>query len=113
MGQTSKVRETVGGETLAVKRSSPALAIDEYEPHGRCFDELFEAGGVPRPELADLVEQLRCLGPDGLMEAGRRRDALFMQQGITFETAGESGASHERPFPLDLIPRVITGRGAN
>jgi uncharacterized circularly permuted ATP-grasp superfamily protein len=92
-----------------VKRSSPALAIDDYEPHARCFDELFETGGLPRPAVAHLVEELRRLGPDGLMEAGRRRDALFMQQGITFETAGESGASHERPFPLDLIPRVLTG----
>ena len=32
-----------------------------------------------------------------------------MQQGITFETSGESGASHERPFPLDLVPRVLSG----
>jgi uncharacterized circularly permuted ATP-grasp superfamily protein len=92
-----------------VRRSSPALSIEDYEPHARCFDELFEAGGMPRPAVADLVDELRRLGPDGLMEAGRRRDALFMQQGITFETAGESGASHERPFPLDLIPRVLTG----
>ena len=38
-----------------------------------------------RPRGA-LVEELERLGPEGLIEAGRRRDAIFMQQGITFET---------------------------
>ena len=62
--------------------------------------------GRPR---GPLVRELGRLGREGLMEAGRRRDAVFMQQGITFETSGESGASHERPFPLDLVPRVLSG----
>ena len=34
-----------------------------------------------------------------------------MQQGITFETGGGDGPSHDRPFPLDLVPRVLDGRG--
>ena len=32
-----------------------------------------------------------------------------MQQGITFEISSTGGASHERPFPLDLVPRVLSG----
>ena len=32
-----------------------------------------------------------------------------MQQGITFETVGEDGPSRERPFPLDLVPRILSG----
>ena len=52
---------------------------------------------------------LERLGPDRLADAGRRRDAIFMQQGITFETAGADPDEplRDRPFPLDLIPRVI------
>ena len=42
---------------------------------------------------------------------GRRRDAIFLQQGITFETVGEDGPSRERPFPLDLVPRILSGAG--
>jgi uncharacterized circularly permuted ATP-grasp superfamily protein len=93
----------------------PATAppIDGYHPHATFFDELFEPGGVPRQAVAPLVAELERLGPDGLAEAGRRRDAAFLQQGITFETSGEEGAggrsSHERPFPLDLVPRVLSG----
>ena len=75
-----------------------------YRPRAPFRDELFELDGTPRPAARALVDELGRLGPQGLVEAGRRRDAIFMQQGITFETSGESGASHERPFPLDLIP---------
>jgi uncharacterized circularly permuted ATP-grasp superfamily protein len=88
-------------------------AIDDYRPQAPFLDELFEADGTPRPAARALVEELRRLGPEGLMEAGRRRDAIFMQQGITFETTGASdadGDTKERPFPLDLVPRVISGR---
>jgi uncharacterized circularly permuted ATP-grasp superfamily protein len=92
-----------------VNPESGALAIERYRPRAGFFDEVFEAGGVPRPAADALIGELKRLGPDGLLDAGRRRDALFMQQGITFETSGESGPSHERPFPLDLIPRVLTG----
>ena len=31
-----------------------------------------------------------------------------MQQGITFEVAGSDGERRDRPFPLDLVPRVLT-----
>jgi uncharacterized circularly permuted ATP-grasp superfamily protein len=31
-----------------------------------------------------------------------------MQQGITFEVAGTDGERRDRPFPLDLVPRVLT-----
>ena len=80
-----------------------------YIPRAPHVDELFEADGTPREAASALISQLRRLGPDGLAEAGRRRDAIFMQQGITFETSGDSGYSNERPFPLDLVPRVISG----
>lgn len=83
-----------------------------YRPRAPFLDELFDLDGTPRVggvPFGPLVAELERLGPEGLIEAGRRRDAVFMQQGITFETSGESGASHERPFPLDLVPRVLSG----
>jgi uncharacterized circularly permuted ATP-grasp superfamily protein len=107
--RTSKVGALGERETPQVDPGYSALAIERYRARAGFFDEVFEPGGVPRPAAVPLIEELKRLGPDGLLEAGRRRDALFMQQGITFETTGESGSSHERPFPLDLIPRVLTG----
>jgi len=80
-----------------------------YEPRPSFHDELFEDDGSPRPVAAALLEALKRLGPDGLGDAGHRRDAIFLQQGITFETIGEDGPSRERPFPLDLVPRILSG----
>jgi uncharacterized circularly permuted ATP-grasp superfamily protein len=40
--------------------------------------------------------------------AGRRRDTIFMRQGITFEVGGADGdEATDRPFPLDLVPRIL------
>src|ERR1700677_2504808 len=99
-------------ENSLVSSGVQTPTIDGYRPQAPFLDELFEPDGTPRPTARALVEELRRLGPEGLMEAGRRRDAIFMQQGITFETGGGSdadGASKERPFPLDLVPRVLSG----
>ncbi|HVP02290.1 MAG TPA: circularly permuted type 2 ATP-grasp protein [Solirubrobacteraceae bacterium] len=80
-----------------------------YVPLTACRDELYEADGTPRPAARALIAGLERLGREALGDAGRRRDAIFLQQGITFETAGEDGPTRERPFPLDLVPRIITG----
>ena len=82
--------------------------IEDYAVPAGCLDELLDEDGAPRPHAASLVAALLRLGPDALLAAGRRRDAIFMQQGITFEVAGSDGARRDRPFPLDLIPRVLT-----
>ncbi len=82
--------------------------LDGYEPDARCLDELFASDGRPRPVARPLVEALARLGPEGLSDAGRRRDAIFLAQAITFETNSDGQASHERPFPLDLVPRILT-----
>ena len=76
------------------------------------YDEIVDEGGAPRAHARTLVDALAALGPDALAAAGRRRDAIFMQQGITFDAAGpdEFDPAHpvrDRPFPLDLVPRII------
>ena len=80
---------------------------DGAAENGRVFDELYDSGGEPRAEAAALAGELERLGPDRLLAAGRLRDAIFMQQGITFDATGNDGAVHDRPFPLDLVPRII------
>jgi uncharacterized circularly permuted ATP-grasp superfamily protein len=80
-----------------------------YRPTGGFMDEVFGPGGVPHPEMVPLVSELARIGPEQLAAAGRRRDATFMQQGITFDATGEDGPVKDRPFPLDLVPRVIPG----
>jgi uncharacterized circularly permuted ATP-grasp superfamily protein len=80
----------------------------DYSPAPGFFDELFEGAGSPRPPAAALTGVLAELGRDRLRSAAERRDAIFVQQGITFDSAGpDGGPSRDRPFPLDLIPRII------
>ena len=73
------------------------------------YDEMVDATGMPREHARTLVDALDALGPEALAAAGRRRDAIFMQQGITFDAAGpdHDGPTRDRPFPLDLVPRII------
>jgi uncharacterized circularly permuted ATP-grasp superfamily protein len=78
-----------------------------YRPPAGFHDEVFAPGGVPRQHASALVAELSRLGPEQLVAAGRRRDDTFVQQGITFDATGEDGPVKDRPFPLDLIPRII------
>jgi uncharacterized circularly permuted ATP-grasp superfamily protein len=78
-----------------------------YDPPQGSFDEVFAQGGVPRDHAQALVAELGRLGPEQLVAAGRRRDAIFMQQGITFDATGDDGPVKDRPFPLDLVPRIL------
>jgi uncharacterized circularly permuted ATP-grasp superfamily protein len=73
------------------------------------FDEMLDDGGAPHPHARTLVEALTALGAEALAAAGRRRDAIFMQQDITFDAAGPDadGPVRDRPFPHDLVPRII------
>lgn len=67
------------------------------------FDEMLLDDGTPRATHLDLHETLTGLGPEGLSERARQRDAYLDRHGITF-TLGE----RERPLPMDLVPRLIT-----
>src|ERR1700744_72525 len=80
----------------------------DYRIPDGCRDELLDRDGAPLPHARELMATLERLGPDALSAAGRRRDAIFMQQGITFEVAGSDGERRDRAWPLDLVPRVLT-----
>src|SRR3984885_8561178 len=71
------------------------------------FDEVFGTAGAPREHAAALVAELERLGAERLVAAGAMRDAIFMRQGITFDLTSADGAAGDRPFPLDLVPRII------
>jgi uncharacterized circularly permuted ATP-grasp superfamily protein len=81
-----------------------------YRPPTGCFDEVFDPDGAPRPHAISLATEIARLGPELLTAAGHRRDAIFVQQGITFDATGEEGPVKDRPFPLDLVPRILPAR---
>ncbi|BCO46197.1 hypothetical protein MINTM002_18710 [Mycobacterium intracellulare] len=67
------------------------------------FDEMFDAQGAVRGPYKGIYAEL---APSDASELKARAEALsraFLDQGITFSLSGQ-----ERPFPLDLVPRVIS-----
>ena len=74
----------------------------DYGAQLTAWDEMLEAPGRPRPAYEALYDAVQALSTEDLADRGERRDRSFRDQGITFSLSGE-----ERPFPLDLIPRVI------
>ena len=63
---------------------------------------MFSAPAIPRPHCGALYDMLGTLTADDYRKRCIVRDRSFRDQGITFSLSGE-----ERPFPLDLVPRVI------
>src|SRR4029077_983674 len=126
LSETALAAQLHGGNSTPFDRGAKRLcrtryttALREYGP--RCedgcvltvregfYDEMLDADGTPRPHAQTLVHALEQLRPEAPYAAGRRRDAIFMQQGITFDAAGPDadGPVRDRPFPLDLVPRII------
>jgi len=67
------------------------------------FDEMFDAQGSVRGPYKGIYAEL---APSDVSDLKARAEALaraFIDQGITFSLSGQ-----ERPFPLDLVPRVIS-----
>src|SRR5271169_1743729 len=89
---------------------APPQAYEGTRPY---YDEIFDRDGQPRAHADALATELAALGGDRLLAAGHRRDAIFTQQGITFDAKGEDGAVRDRPFPLDLVPRIIPAQEWN
>ena len=95
--------------------SAPRLLADSaaYAPRDGFVDEVFAGPGTARDHAAGLVSTLDRMGRLVLMDLGRRRDEAFRQQGITFAISDPSGGAQDRPFPLDLVPRIIPAQEWN
>ncbi|HYB36927.1 MAG TPA: circularly permuted type 2 ATP-grasp protein [Mycobacterium sp.] len=83
-----------------------ARIFDGYNkpgPYAAAFDEMFDSRGNVRAPYKGIYAEL---APSDASELEARAEALgraFIDQGITFSLSGQ-----ERPFPLDLVPRVIS-----
>jgi len=72
-------------------------------PDQAAWDEVFEAPGVVRPLYRGIVDVLTRLDAAELRSRFDQLGRTFTDRGVTFALGGE-----ERPFPLDLIPRIIS-----
>ena len=78
-----------------------------YESHAgenRAWDEMFARDGEPRPAFRRLHKALDAMAGGEVETRAAALSRDFRDQGITFQLSGR-----EEPFPLDVVPRVITG----
>jgi uncharacterized circularly permuted ATP-grasp superfamily protein len=75
--------------------------FDTYTP-AQAWDEMFAGPGRPRSQYLSLFATLQPLSGPDLRYRADQLARVFTDRGVTFAYAGE-----ERPFPLDLIPRII------
>src|SRR5437764_7926071 len=75
-------------------------ASDSY---AMAFDEMFDAQGNVRGPYKGIYAELAPTDASDLKARAEALGRAFIDQGITFSLSGQ-----ERPFPLDLVPRVIS-----
>jgi uncharacterized circularly permuted ATP-grasp superfamily protein/uncharacterized alpha-E superfamily protein len=79
-----------------------------YRPLPGHYDEMMAADGTVRKHWADLIDAIESLGTDGLDRKIREARRILRDNGATYH-AQKDAAGEDRPWPLDLIPAVITG----
>jgi uncharacterized circularly permuted ATP-grasp superfamily protein len=77
-------------------------------PQGQFFDELIAPDG-PRPEAQALLTYLAGLDEEELVDRQHAAELAIKVMGITF-TVYKEGGTIDRSWPLDIIPRVLSGR---
>lgn len=95
------------GSEVSTPPQSVAGVSGSYEVPQGFADELFATGREPRDHARELISNLDRMGRVSLLDLGRRRDRAFTQRGITFEITSPDGRARDRPFPLDLVPRIV------
>ena len=81
------------------------MHIHTYDTGG-FYDEMFDESSLPRPEAKLLLETIGSLGEGQLQRCQQAAERILVQLGITFNVYGDS-AGTERPFPFDMVPRIV------
>jgi uncharacterized circularly permuted ATP-grasp superfamily protein len=79
----------------------PSPLFADYDTDG-FYDEMFAGPGSPRSQYAPLHRRLMRMEPPAFANKARLAESAYLAQGITFAHDGR-----ERPFPFDLLPRLI------
>ncbi|GAB3480665.1 circularly permuted type 2 ATP-grasp protein [Amycolatopsis cihanbeyliensis] len=76
--------------------------LEPQRPYPGAYDEMFAPDGTVRTPYRALYESISALAANDLDARAEALDRAMVDQGITFSLSGQ-----ERPFPLDLVPRVV------
>ena len=71
------------------------------------FDDMFQANGQPHPHCRSLCQHMEEMSLQDYQGRSQLADLMLVNQGITFTVYNDSRGT-EKPWPFDLIPRVVT-----
>ncbi len=103
MSLTNQLEDTRQGLRVTARSERIFGGYGTSDSYSMAFDEMFDAQGTVRGPYKGIYAEL---APSDASDLKARAEALgraFIDQGITFSLSGQ-----ERPFPLDLVPRVIS-----
>jgi uncharacterized circularly permuted ATP-grasp superfamily protein len=72
---------------------------------GRAWDEAMDIEGKPRAPYEAVYREIEQMSQEDLRQRAEALASSYLAQGVTFDHAGE-----ERPFPLDIVPRVVSSQ---
>jgi uncharacterized circularly permuted ATP-grasp superfamily protein len=78
------------------------------EPLSTAYDEVVDSAGCIRLQYEEVAGALSTMSAGDISARADRLARAFRHQGVTFDLDGE-----ERPFPLDVVPRLLTAREWN
>lgn len=81
--------------------------FDGYRGLPGTWDEWFDVGGRPRPELAQVVPAFSQRSPADLARAHHLAELSLMNQGVTFSVYKDQRGT-EKVFPFCLLPRLVS-----
>ncbi len=101
------VQDQVDDEATEEPDGSGSALFDGYlepdRPHAGAYDEMFAPDGTVRTPYRALHDAIAPTAAADLTVRSEALDRAYVDQGITFSLSGQ-----ERPFPLDIVPRVIS-----
>lgn len=82
------------------------MQIDHYDPED-FYDELFESRGQPRSEVTLLIERIKSLSFQELLQRQQTAQNALFKLGVTFNVYSDNQGT-ERILPFDIIPRIVS-----
>ena len=103
-------------DAVSPRTAAAASVPSEHEagcelPYDRSvspYDEMVTGQGRMRPHWKQFLSSLGPIYPDQMIERWEGARRLLRQNGVTYNIYGDPQGI-ERPWPLDLIPLLITG----
>lgn len=88
-------------------RKSDRINFDSYDS-GDFYDELITPGGSGRAPSRSLIAYLKKLTSNSLIGKQHAAELAIQEMGISFTVYSE-GENIDRAWPMDIIPRIISG----